>query len=102
MYYLLVSMKAVIILYNLKKCNNAQRVKIQHTLYGYNDHSNKGLYNYKRRGIIDKYVHLRLSRGGLIMKEKEKSEVISLLKENKAKILSIPISIAFSFLKKKE
>ena len=95
-----ISMKAVIILYDLKKCNNAQRIKIQNTLYGYIDYSNKGLYKYKREGIVDKYLHLRLSRGGLIMKDKEKKEVVSLLKENKAKIQIIPINMAESYLKK--
>ena len=95
-----ISMKAVIILYDLKKCNNAQRIKIQNTLYGYIDYSNKGLYKYKRKGIVDKYLHLRLSRGGLIMKDKEKKEVILLLKENKAKIKVIPVNTAESYLKK--
>ena len=99
-YYLKIFMKAVIILYDLKKCNNAQRIKIHNTLYGYIDYSNKGLYKYKRKGIVDKYLHLRLSRGGLIMKEKDKKEVVSLLKDNKAKTRIIPVDIAESHLKK--
>lgn len=92
-------MKAIIILYNLKKCNNAQRVKIHNSLYGYNDHSNKGLYKYKRKGIINNYPHLRLSRGGLIIKKEGKKEIMQLLKENNAEIQQIPIEITESYLK---
>lgn len=93
-------MKSYIILYNLEKCNNAQRVQIQNKLFGYNDHSNKGKYVYKREGIIQKYPHFRLSRGGFIIKKGDEEIIIAILKKNKAKIELIPIDIAKSFLKK--
>ena len=94
-------MKAVIILYELGDCSGAQRVKIQNSLYGYIDYSNGKKYKYQRDGIVNKFPHLRLSRGGIILGSENKKEVILLLERNNAKIRLIPISIAANYLKNK-
>lgn len=96
--YILLSMKACIIIYNLENCSSAQRVKIQNTLYGYNDHSNGGKYKYRRKGIVEKYPHRRLSRGGLIIRDRDKGEIIQVLEHNKAVVKVIPIEIAKYYL----
>ncbi|MFW5891132.1 MAG: hypothetical protein ACOCUI_02835 [bacterium] len=84
----------------MKECSNSERVKIQNSLYGYTDHSNKGNYKYKRKGIMEKYPFLKLSRGGLIVRDKDKREIVSLLEKNNAKVKLIPINILSSYLKK--
>ena len=86
-------MKAVIISYTLEKLNPKQRVAIHRALYSHTDHSNKGGYQYKRKGLIDSFPSLKLNRGVLIIPQKNKKKIITLLKKNNASVISIAIEI---------
>ena len=92
-------MKAIIISYTLDKSNINQRTSIHRILYGYKDHSNKGAYKYNRKGLIEQGHFLKLNRGVIIMPEKDKKEVLSVLKKNKATIKTIPINANLSLFK---
>ena len=92
-------MKAVIISYTLDKSNTNQKTAIHRVLYGYIDHSNNGAYNYDRKGLIKKYRYLKLNRGVIILAEKDKKEILSTLRKNKANIKIILIDIDSSLLK---
>ena len=92
-------MKAVIISYTLSKSDINQRTSIHRNLYGYKDHSNKGAYKYDRKGLIKQGHCLKLNRGVIIIPEKDKKEVLSVLKKNKATIITIPINVNVSLFK---
>ena len=75
---------AVIISYTLEKTAPHERTALHRILYGYNDKSNNGAYNYKREGIIRKRGILKLNGGVIIVSENHKREILSTLKKNKA------------------
>ena len=91
-------MKAVIISYTLKKLDPKQRIAIHRSLYSYIDHSNKGEYQYKRKGLIESFPSLKINRGVVIVPEKHKKGVMDVLKKNKANVISIPIQLKESLL----
>ena len=93
-------MKALIIHYSLKKAKEKHKSKIQRILYGYKDYSNRGTYSYERKEIVKDIPHKKVDQRVIIILEKDKKEVISILKENKAEIELIPINIQKSYLKK--
>jgi len=86
-------MKAIIINYTLEKSQSSERVSIHRALYSHTDISNNGLYEYQREGILDSIPNIRLGKGVLIVLEKDKNAVLSILKKNKATIKSIPVII---------
>ena len=90
-------MKAQIISYTLEKANTNQRGIIQRALNGYKDYSNKGFYKYERKGLIDKITCIKLNRGVIIISEKDKRAIVSVLKKNKASVKIIPVDIDSSF-----
>lgn len=73
-----------IVCFDLKKCDFAQRTAIQRRLRGYTDYSNKGNYNYKRKGLLNEIPHLRLNKGVIAVETKNKRKITTLLKNNKA------------------
>ena len=85
-------MKAKLIVYNLSNLNHYQKVLVNRALFGYNDHSNKGKYFYKREGILKKMPHLRLSKGVLIVKVRDQKKVLDILKKYKAKYFVFTIN----------
>lgn len=86
-------MKAVIISYTLEKADPREKTALHRILYGYNDRSNNGSYNYKREGIISKKGLLKLNRGVIIVSENHKREILSALKKNKATVKVINANI---------
>jgi len=63
---------------------------IHRLLYGYEDSSNNGSYNYQRKGLIEICSGKKLNRGVFIIPAKFKDKIIPLLKRNKASLQVIP------------
>jgi len=84
-------MKSVIVSYTLKNAKQSQRLLIHRLLYGYEDFSNNGDYNYQRKGLIEIYSGKKLNRGVFIIPLKFKDKIIPLLKKNKANLQVIPV-----------
>ena len=84
-------MKAVIVSYTLEKAKQSQKLLIHRLLYGYEDFSNNGAYNYQRKGLIETYNGKKLNRGVCIIPVKLKDKIIPLLKKNKASLQVIPV-----------
>lgn len=75
------------------------RSKFKRELLGYKDHSNMGKYNYQREGILSKIPNYRPIRSVIIIKEKDKNKIISLLKKYKAKYDVFGVEIKENLLK---
>lgn len=73
-----------IVYFDLRKCSTAQRTAIQRRLKGYKDYSNKGNYNYKRKGVLHEIPHLKLNKGVICVESKNKRKITSLLKKENA------------------
>ncbi len=84
-------MKAIIVSYTLEKAKQSQKLLIHRLLYGYEDFSNNGAYNYQRKGLIETYNGRKLNRGVFIIPIKVKDKIIPLLKKNKANLQVIPV-----------
>ena len=87
-------MKSIIVSYTLEKAKPHQKIIIHRLLYGYNDLSNNMTYQYKRKGLIEKFSGKKINRGVFIIPEKHKSKIVPLLKKNKAKIKIIPVNLS--------
>lgn len=61
-----------------------RRTAVHRALYGYNDHSNKGGYFYKRKGLLDTIKHKKINNGVIMVESKDRNKVAFLLKKNKA------------------
>ena len=86
-------MNSLIVSYTLEKAKPHQKLMIHRMLYGYDDLSNNGSYQYKRKGLIELCSGKKLNRGVFIIPMKHRDKIISLLKKNKAKIESIPVNL---------
>ncbi len=84
-------MKAIIVSYTLKNAKQNQKLLIHRLLYGYEDFSNNGSYNYQRKGLIETCNGKKLNRGVFIIPVKFESKIIPLLKKNKANLQIIPV-----------
>lgn len=78
--------KVSIIVYKLNKANLGQKTAIQRALNGYIDHSNNQSYTYKRKGLLEQIPCKSISRGVFLVGAKDKSKVISLLREHRASV----------------
>lgn len=91
-------MKASLIAYDLSNLDQYRKVLLNRALFGYNDHSNKGAYTYKREGILKEIPHLRLLRGVFIIKSNGLNRVIKVFKKCKAKYYIFPVRVNKSVL----
>lgn len=91
-------MKAKLIVYELSGLDQYHKVLVNRTLFGYIDNSNKGAYQYERKGVLDKVQHLRLLKGAIIIKIKDQNKVVSALKKHKVKPKVFDINIEQSML----
>ena len=91
-------MKAKLIVYELSDLDQYHKVLVNRTLFGYLDNSNKGAYQYRRKGILDKIPHLRLLRGAIIVKNKDQSKILLALKSHKVQPKVFEIGIKKSIL----
>jgi len=74
-----------IICYSLGSIEPKKRTKFNRELYGYEDKSNHGRYNYKRKGILTKIPHEKPLEAIIICKTPE--NIIKHLKKYKAKYI---------------
>ena len=74
-------MKGRLICYTLKNSSPNERVKFKKELSGYKDHSNRGQYNYSRKGLLSKVPHLRPIRSVIIIGERDKNKIKRLLEK---------------------
>ena len=84
-------MKAKLITYELSNLDQYHKVLVNRELFGYLDNSNKGRYQYRRKGILSNISYFKLVNGALIIKDNDKDKVTSILKKYKINynILSI-------------
>lgn len=94
-------MKAKLIVYDLSKLDQYHKVLVNRALFGFKDNSNKGQYQYTRKGILDEIPHFRLPKGAVIVKIKDRLKIISVFKKSKAKYSIYNIVINQSMLKDK-
>ncbi len=92
-------MKGFIIHYLLKNSETKEKSRIQRFLYGYKDHSNRGSYSYQRKGFLSDKLYKKIDQRVILIQEKEKKKVISILEENHAKVEIIPVEIKKKFFK---
>ena len=78
--------KVSIIKYNLKGVPITKKTLIHRALYGYTDHSNKGKYNYERKGALDKIKYTKISNSVLLMDSKEARVLIPIFKRYNIKV----------------
>jgi len=91
-------MKAKLIVYDLSKINQYNKIMINRALFGYKNNSNNNQYHYQVKGILSKIPSFRFPSSAVILLEKDQNNVISILKKNKAKYKIYPISIEKSML----
>lgn len=58
-----------------------ERNKFRKMLWGYIDHSNSGLYKYKRKGLMSDIPHVKLARAVFIVKHEDANKVIKFMKQ---------------------
>jgi hypothetical protein len=93
-------MKTKLIVYDLSKLDQYHKVLVNRILFGFKDNSNKGQYQYKRKGILDAIPHFRLPKGAMIVKIEDEFKIISVFKKSKAKYEIYDILVNQSMLKK--
>lgn len=87
-------MKAKIITYSVKHLPISEQNQLRKSLNGHTDRSHGGKYKYRRDGLLDKIKHIKPNRSTVIAPVKEANQIIRLLKQYSAKILSYNIQIA--------
>ena len=70
-----------IIKYGMQNCNGQQKTAIKRAINGYNDYSNNGKYNYKRKGLLDEIPHTRISKGVILIDKRHKIKLLRPLKK---------------------
>jgi hypothetical protein len=78
--------KVSIVKYNLKGVPISKKTLIHRALYGYTDHSNKGTYEYKRKGVLHNLDYTKISNGVILIETKHINQLIPLFKKYKIKI----------------
>jgi len=87
-------MKTLIIKYELSKIPQYQKVLLNRKLFGYKDNSNKCAYTYQREGILKRAEHIKLGRGAIVIKERDKDQILKVFRKFKIKPSIIPAEIS--------
>lgn len=86
-------MKAKLVTYTKGKLSGSQRSLISKNLFGYLDKSNKGKYVYERKGLLNKYKHIKVSNNTFIIELKGWPKIRDFLNKRKVKIKSWSIEL---------
>lgn len=86
-------MKAKLIVYDLSKLKQYDKIMINRTLFGYTNNSNNNQYHYQVKGVLSEIQSFRFPSSAVILLEKDENKVISVLKNNKAKYKVYSISV---------
>ena len=78
--------KVSIIKYNLKGIPTNRKTLLHRALYGYADHSNKGNYEYKRKGMLENFEYKKISNGVILLETKYVQQLRPIFKKYKIKI----------------
>ncbi len=78
--------KISILKYNLQGVPVIKKTLIHRALYGYTDHSNKGKYNYNRKGALKSLKYTKISNGAIMLETKYIKLLIPLFKKYNIKI----------------
>jgi len=92
-------MKAKLIAYDLSGLSQDYKVRVNRKLFGYTEYSTYGKYQYEREGVLDKVPHLKILRGGIIVKKEHHKQVTSILDKYNADYQIFDIIIEKSVLK---
>ena len=91
-------MKAILFSYSTKGLSKNEASKISKKLMGYKDKSNRGRYNYLRKGLIQSNGGLIISKSTFIIPEK-KENILNEIKRKGLKINKWKINLSnFYFL----
>lgn len=95
---------AIIAFRNKPKTPSKDLKRFCNQLYGYKDHSQKGNYLYKRKGLLDKIPHILINpiRSVVIIKKKDAEQVLNFLKEFDVEIYVKDIKLEEEDIKKLE
>lgn len=86
-------MKAKLITYSMTEQPISAQNQLRKQLIGHNDTSHKGKYKYRRKGLLDKILHLKPSKSTIIAPIEESQKIIKILNKYKAKIKTYSIEI---------
>lgn len=92
-------MKVKTIFYDMRSIPQSKKVIVKRKLFGYNDHSNKGDYKYKREGLLAEIKHFRPAKATIITEPKDCKKIIGLLEKYNVIYLVIDSDIPASYLK---
>ncbi len=91
-------MKCKLIAYYLSSLDQYHKVLVNRALFGYIDNSNKGKYQYRRKGILSEIPHFKLLKGAIIVRKEDCKKIISVFKKYNVKYLTFDIEIKRSLL----
>jgi len=86
-------MDATLICYISEKITQTQRTALNRKLNGYKDFSNKGKYNYRRKGFLDEIPNIKPHNSVIIVRKEDKNKLLRILRDYKAKVHSFDIQI---------
>jgi hypothetical protein len=86
-------MKAKLVTYTTKGLSPTERSILSKRINGYLDKSNKAKYTYKRKGLISKLPHIKITNKAFIIRKKDFHLVSKEIKKCKAMLKSWDIDI---------
>ena len=78
----------------LAKTNKLNMNKFFRQFYGYTDYSNNYKYKYERKGFLDKFPHIKVIRGVIVVRENDAEEIINFMNEYNAEVWSRSIALS--------
>ena len=93
-------MKASLIVYDMSRLGQYNKIIINRILFGYTNNSNNNQYHYKIKGLLSHIPCFRLPKGAVIVKKEDQNKVTSVLRKNKAKYITYFMSVDKSMFKK--
>ena len=89
-------MKSLILKYELSKIPQYRKVLFNRRLFGFKDNSNKCSYSYQREGVLKRSEYIKLGRGAIVIKEKDKEQIFKVFRKFKIRPNVIPAEISES------
>lgn len=86
-------MKAIVLTYSTNGLNSNEVSKISKKLHGYIDKSNRSLYIYKRKGILQNIEHIRVDKKTYIIPEDDYKTLAKTLRDMGTKVRSWKIDV---------
>lgn len=74
------------VLRDASKTSKLNMNKFCRQFYGYLDRSNRGKYEYQRKGFIEQYRHIKPLRGVIVVRREDSETIIGFLKNCDAEL----------------